>query len=256
MPFFSKAESGRFMSAFHSRIVTLEDNVLFLHIPKSGGGSVERMFVAGGWDMEGHDPDSGVATQHAVYDYWSQWLYVYNVSEIFAIVRDPVDRLRSHLRGHMDPANPYSSFEDYINTLEKYLLCTELHSFYRDNHIRPQVDFLPPSSLIHNDVLIIPLPVDRYTHLDRLDSRPLLPLSDGKILVTDHIPLKVYRFEDPAHREAIRTKYAPGAPFPHVSAPPPLEWDDYELPHTTLKKIYKFYKEDYDRFDYAPPPGV
>ncbi len=145
-----------------------DERVLFVHVPKAAGTSVLTWFLANGWDvtnhvahagfsadileqrfglrsipLEGPQP-AGVSPQHAdrtVFAQWGEFTYA------FALVREPVARLRSHVAWVIDhaleTAGDRSTRERAANAyLRRALASVAADPTVADNHLRRQVDFL------------------------------------------------------------------------------------------------------------------
>lgn len=107
--------------------------VLFIHIPKTGGSSVERMLIDAGYELDKLNFWDGTNFQHAipaVYNTWGNFHYK------FTVVREPMERFcsaigyRGYDKNHANQAG--------INAINGYYK----HATHMNNHIRPQVDFL------------------------------------------------------------------------------------------------------------------
>lgn len=146
------------------------ERVLFVHIPKVAGTSVLVWLCDNGWRVTNHTPHrgasldilqhrygitsiptegpqpSGVSPQHAdrrVFQRWGEFSYA------FTLVRDPLERLRSHLDWMYARACATGESlpppERFANAYLRLTLEAYAHdATARDNHVRPQVDFLTP----------------------------------------------------------------------------------------------------------------
>ncbi|MCK0118297.1 sulfotransferase family protein [Isoptericola sp. S6320L] len=132
-------------------VFTKDDrNVLFIHVPKTGGSSVEHHFLAAGWEMSYHDGRMGkgkpnylrtCTPQHMHGQLLQETLRLGRFDAIFAVVRDPVARFRSeyvmrHKQELTTTADAVDAWAEH--TFERF----ERNPFVHDNHIRPQVEFL------------------------------------------------------------------------------------------------------------------
>jgi hypothetical protein len=129
--------------------------ILFIHVPKAGGTSIETFFEANGFNMayidRGEAPDSlnGVrrcSPQHmhaallqtlfdpALFDY------------VFMTVRHPIHRLLSKFV--METGET-----ENVDRLEEWILRDFSNVFadpgFMDNHLRPQCDFLLPQAKVY-----------------------------------------------------------------------------------------------------------
>jgi hypothetical protein len=120
--------------------------LLFIHIPKAGGSSVETLFKRAGFErslFSINDFSEGCSPQHFHKDLLVKKIEGESFDAIFTIVRDPVSRIMSEYNFRMNlrakknlPTIPISEwircvFSEYKTN--RYLL---------DNHIRPQNEFL------------------------------------------------------------------------------------------------------------------
>ncbi|MDA8909483.1 sulfotransferase family protein [Pontimonas sp.] len=125
--------------------------VLFIHIPKTGGSSFERDMANLGWrevfSIRGM-PASRLKFIKASPQHFSAELMegLFNFEEfssVVCIIRDPFDRLKSafyyHFRSQVGRFPP-----DVPTWIQNTLSATRHNPYHLDNHIRPQVDFLPP----------------------------------------------------------------------------------------------------------------
>lgn len=126
-----------------------ERYVLFPHVPKTGGTSIERLFKGNGWQMHLRDGRTGRGTLHWVRRCSPQHMHAQLLREvidlsrvdlIFMVVRDPIARFRSEYAmrqtapGHTDAAS-VEAWADRI--FARY--ATDPYAV--DNHIRPQHEF-------------------------------------------------------------------------------------------------------------------
>lgn len=123
-------------------------NILFLHIPKSAGSSVEMIARDLGW-TESFSNRGKSLMELSHYKSSLQHLHAYplenifNLNEfdaIFTIVREPFSRLKSEYYWQKSQGITNLNVDDWIrDTFEKY----RENNYIYDNHIRPQVDFIP-----------------------------------------------------------------------------------------------------------------
>jgi hypothetical protein len=120
--------------------------ILLVHIPKTGGSSLEEMLVAAGASqaLKFHKRLGYCACtpQHMHWEVLCRWVprSFYNFS--LTIVRNPFDRLASEYawRGHVSQS-PIPEFNEWLgDVLKQY----KKNPYIFDNHIRPQVDFVGP----------------------------------------------------------------------------------------------------------------
>ena len=124
------------------------DNILFVHIPRTGGTSVEDWLKKNGCLLLHLNHQCGNLNQHAIPETYNEWG---EFDLKFAVVRNPMKRFLSVLgfwgegRG---PAAPKPAAKD-VNSLAIELLdeYDKDESTYH-NHIRPQIDFLTDDTII------------------------------------------------------------------------------------------------------------
>lgn len=135
-----------------------DTNVLFVHIPKSGGTSITRAFRQSGYSVEYFDGRTGKGTlnhlHHCTPQHWhaellSQILRLDRMDVIFSFVRHPETRLQSEYLWRHRRRSSVNTGADAVEAWatkafdrwrsgEKYLF---------DNHIRPQSEFLLPNTV-------------------------------------------------------------------------------------------------------------
>ena len=122
-------------------------SVLFVHIPKTGGSSVERYLSEhGSVLLTGNGRAAGLRCS-------AQHLHAKALSSIaagevhdwtFTIVRHPVARLVSEYRYQMRKPGWLRSRLSFSGWLSYALARRSVDSWYRDNHFRPQHEFILP----------------------------------------------------------------------------------------------------------------
>ena len=134
--------------------------ILFIHVPKTGGSAIERVFRDDGWSIDFLDGKVGAGTlnnlrrctpQHMHARPLRQTFVLRRFDEIFLIVRDPVARLRSEYvwrHRKQDRIDPRAAAVDAwtLRTFASY----RRNNFLFDNHVRPQSDFVVPGATIHH----------------------------------------------------------------------------------------------------------
>ncbi len=125
-------------------------NILFLHVPKCGGGSVEKFFRDNGFIEELRCIDHRLRSYRCSPQHWHAELLapLINVDSfdyIFSVVRNPIHRLVSEYKWKV--AHPWASagIDDW------YIRCRDAYKenqYIFDNHFRPQVEFLLPSAKV------------------------------------------------------------------------------------------------------------
>lgn len=120
--------------------------ILLVHIPKTGGSSLEEMLVDAGAEqaLKFHKRlgYSASTPQHMHWEVLCRWIprSFYNFS--LTIVRNPFDRLASEYAWRLRiSVNAIPEFNTWLrDTLVRY----EKNPYVYDNHMRPQVDFVGP----------------------------------------------------------------------------------------------------------------
>ena len=123
--------------------------IYFAHIPKTGGSSVERALRNAGVKKamtmskaKNDAAEHGRCTpQHIHAAVYKMYFPKEFVDYAFAIVRNPYGRMASEYKMKVLNGQKYVAPDTWITrSLKRY----ESFSFTRDNHIRPQVQFLAP----------------------------------------------------------------------------------------------------------------
>lgn len=139
-------------------VMTKDDRaVLFVHIPKTGGSSIEKLFTDSGWTVHMRItpasrprlfPTLRVSPQHYHATLLTELFRLDRFELIFGISREPVARFRSEFAmrntklEHGDEARVEAWADDVF---ARYAADPYVH----DNHLRPQVDFLVPGTQVY-----------------------------------------------------------------------------------------------------------
>lgn len=127
--------------------------VFFIHIPKSAGSAVERIARDLGWAEEFSIRKKSLndikycksSFQHLHAEVLDLIFKFEEMDSVFTIVRDPFSRLKSEYYWQARQGITNLNVKDWIcDTFDKY----ESNNYVYDNHIRPQVEFLPSGSNI------------------------------------------------------------------------------------------------------------
>lgn len=127
--------------------------VLFVHIPKTGGTSIEKCLRDAGFEESyfGHDfTRYGCRPQHlTAHDLFLEFPRL-SFDFVFTVVRDPADRIGSERAWRALLATrqnkPVPDMESFVRSwLDRY--CEQASA--GDNHFRPQVDFLLPGAHVY-----------------------------------------------------------------------------------------------------------
>ncbi|HHG89455.1 MAG TPA: hypothetical protein ENJ90_03110 [Devosia sp.] len=117
--------------------------VFFVHIPKTGGSSIEKAFRRLGckeaFRFNSKRPFSKCTLQHMHKGVYKEAIRSGFADYSFAVKRNPYDRMASEFRMKALDRNERQNPDKWIlEALERF----KEFSFTRDNHIRPQVEFI------------------------------------------------------------------------------------------------------------------
>ncbi|PSJ48034.1 hypothetical protein C7H85_04345 [Zobellella endophytica] len=133
-------------------------NILFIHVPKAGGSTIESIFKRSEFEMTYFDggkhsklnPLRKCSPQHMYAEQLNALFEVNKFDYIFMLVRNPIERFKSEfgMRHQQADKNNRLNF-DYVNswtkkTLENY----NSNPYCYDNHIRPQSQFYLPGTRV------------------------------------------------------------------------------------------------------------
>ena len=137
------------MPLFRFRRFLGDKLVLFIHIPKTGGASVERMLKAAGgrqalWSKAG--VLGACSPQHMHAEMLSACISKGFCDLTFAVCRNPYDRIFSEYKSRTINKNGDVDFEAWFD-----LASTEYSKshFFADNHMRPQHEFVMENCLVY-----------------------------------------------------------------------------------------------------------
>ena len=187
--------------------------VLFVHIPKTGGSTVEEVLKAAGaaQALKYHKRlgYSKSTPQHMTWDITRHWVPRDFYDFAFTVVRNPVARMASEYRWRGTvSATALPDFDAWAN---KHMSLHAQNPYLLDNHIRPQADFTGPRVRIFR-------------------------LEDG--------------LEDPI-RIGLKRLGLEGGDVPiHHARKSRIE--DLQVTPQTLDRIRAFYRVDYETFGYSP----
>lgn len=126
-------------------VETKGQRVLFLHVPKTGGSSIEkhlesigRVSMIGGSHRSQGLPCS---PQHLHAEAIRQHFPALTIDWAFMVVRHPVERLISQYKYQTRKAQWLRKSWSFSVWLRYVLARRKLNPYYRDNHFRPQVEF-------------------------------------------------------------------------------------------------------------------
>lgn len=124
--------------------------VLFVHVPKTGGRTIESRFQASGFALSYIDMEAGglnrirlCSPQHMDAAQYSRIFDLPRFDFMFAVVREPVSRLKSELGMHLQQ-NFRNSVEQNDQWVMDALAGYQANPYLYDNHLRPQYEFIAP----------------------------------------------------------------------------------------------------------------
>lgn len=205
-------------------------NILFVHVPKTGGSSIDTVFRAGGYEMHFVDGQVGQGTinhlrrctpQHMHGAMLRQTFKLNRFDLIFMIVRDPIARFRSeylwrnrtkkHIPVHAAAVQQWA---------QKSFAKFDTDSYTYDNHLRPQADFLVPGARV-------------YRFEDGMDSIVADLIASHGLDLTPEVP----RLREGTTNTGVSSR-------------------DVMLSPETEKRIKQFYRRDYEEFGYPDGPRM
>jgi len=142
---------------------------LFIHIPKTGGSSIESSVrqMKGSVALLSSAPlgYAKCTPQHMHAELLERFIGTNFYDFSFAVVRHPITRIRSEFQMRCSGPNNQKDFEAWFNdTLDTYMK----NPYVCDNHIRPQSDFLlPKTDVFHFEAGIKPVVDYMATRFDR-----------------------------------------------------------------------------------------
>jgi hypothetical protein len=158
-------------------------SVLFVHVPKAGGTSIELLFRRAGFSERMRttpksDPPYAAlrrcSPQHMHAELLSQVLRLELFDLTFMTVREPLSRFRSEylMRQKGEPDLTAAGVERWAR--EK-LDCYRDDPYVLDNHLRPQTEYLVPGVLVHRLEDGLESLVERLNDEHRLGLAPTVP---------------------------------------------------------------------------------
>ncbi|CAH7428144.1 hypothetical protein VCHA48O428_90027 [Vibrio chagasii] len=190
--------------------------ILFSHIPKNGGTSVENA-LKNNYEMTLYNHDSsyfinGVSPQHIEYRVLSKIIPTKMIEKSFAVVRNPVNRIVSEYKYTVERNRRIKLLFDINEFVSFSIKKSQGNRKFQDNHIRPQVDF------VFDGMSIYKLETDMGSLSNDLKSK-----------------FDFYFASEIPHSNKSTHKV------------------DEELSDASLKVISEYYKEDFERFGYQVP---
>lgn len=194
--------------------------IFFVHIPKTGGASVETFFRKNKikvhfWSANMHIKNKfPCSPQHYHSNIYKNFFLSGFFDYEFTIVRHPVERLKSEYRYRMaEIAKQKKTLIDFNEWINEIFYLYEKNKYILDNHIRPQNQFIKKETKVF-----------KFEH----------GLENIIKCIASDINLNIEKIE-----------------VPHINK---REKFGVTCSLDTLEKIYVFYKEDFEYFDYLSLP--
>ncbi len=196
--------------------------VLFVHVPKTGGTSVERLFSGNGYRMSLRDGKVGKESVNWVRRCSPQHLHAAMLSEmllldrfdlIFMLARDPLARFRSeYSMRHRDDLR--TDAETVSRWTERVFDRYGEDPYLFDNHLRPQSEFRLPATEVY-----------------RLEDGLEAMVSDLNARFGLDLPAEVPHAMNRAKASGVASR-------------------DVEISEATSARVRDFYRADYEAFGY------
>ena len=123
---------------------------LFIHIPKCGGGSIEKFFRENKYHEQlfSLNPSNlrKCSAQHMHAFMLENILNIDNFKYVFTVVRNPIARLISEYKWRIRDKTTEGGFDSWYKITRKRYLT---NNFYYDNHIRPMHEFITKRCDVH-----------------------------------------------------------------------------------------------------------
>jgi hypothetical protein len=132
-------------------------SVLFVHVPKTGGTTLERLLMQAGWEVGFRatprtHPDQirlhRVSPQHYHAALLEQTLRLDRFDAIFLVTREPLARFRSEYAMRNKRKDGAGSAEHVEAWTRRVLGRARRDPCVLDNHLRPQHEFLVPGAQV------------------------------------------------------------------------------------------------------------
>ena len=196
-------------------------SVLFLHVPKCGGSSIDKLFKNNGYfailEMRGIPPqDCLVAPQHQTSANLKSMINIKKLKDSFIVVRNPYERIVSEYNWQFKDTEACKK-PDINDWIIKSLKKATTDPNDSDNHFRTCIDFID-----------IDVPCN------------IFKLEDGLEFVVE------FFLREQGSIDEIQIPIEKGAKyFTHNIYKP-------ELSSVAMEAINEFYKDDFKAFDYKP----
>jgi hypothetical protein len=199
--------------------------LLFVHVPKTGGTTIERVFERSGWTtrlLETPDTHRDLlavrkcSPQHYHADLLRSVLRLGRFEATFMMVRDPLARFRSEflMRHSREPRTDAAAVEEWADQVFRRY---RRNPFVLDNHLRPQSEF-------------------------HLQGATVYRLEDGLDTIVEDLNARLGLDLDPTVPHTMHGTQRAGLPSSAVEVSPGL-----------AARLTDFYAADYERFGYPRP---
>lgn len=200
-------------------------SILFVHVPKCGGSSIEAAFRSSGYESLDLDGKMGrwsanylrsCTPQHMHADLLERLYRIERFDAVFMLVRDPIARFRSeYVWRNRKKARLSPDAARVSRWTSRALRAYRRNPYAHDNHIRPQYEFLLPQAIVY-----------------RFEDGVGTALAD----LNERFDLGVT--EDPAPRRSGAIEFG-------------LPSADVELTAAVRGRVIDFYRRDFDEFGYV-----
>jgi hypothetical protein len=130
-----------------------ECRVLFVHVPKTGGTSVERLFIEAGFErglFATRDFEGPCSPQHYDAALLRERLALSDFDLVFTVVRHPLDRLLSEYNFRMNVRQRQKQLPpvEFPEWLQQVMRRYKHNPYVQDNHLRPQSEFITERCIV------------------------------------------------------------------------------------------------------------
>ena len=134
-----------------------DHKVLYVHVPKTGGTTIEQAFKDAGWTVLLRETSNShprlhklrtTSPQHYQATLLAETLHLDKFTFTFMTTREPLSRFRSEyvMRNHESLTLTEAAVDDWAaRTFQRYAA----NPYVYDNHIRPQSEFVVESALVY-----------------------------------------------------------------------------------------------------------
>ncbi|WP_026820802.1 sulfotransferase family 2 domain-containing protein [Arthrobacter castelli] len=201
-------------------------NILFVHVPKAGGSTVERVFGNSGYQVLYRDPKTGpksvnrlrrCSPQHMHAEMLDRNFRLNAFDLILMVTREPLARFRSEYGMRNADRLQHGTAADVDQWADKAFKKYLADSFVFDNHLRPQSEF-------------------------KLEKSDVYRLEDGLDTLVADLNSRYGLGLDPNIPRVMDRKSASGSSS-----------SDVEISDQLQTRLIDFYHDDFTRFGYPLP---